>query len=118
MKVPIFCLLAMLLCTAETCEKTEVSKAAEALPSESCGTDKKTVKTVSNIEGKIEFESVLQQYSIRRTIPGTYDSQDIGLLCGTIPQNLQQVGTKVLFSGAYKEYDKPSPATIGGVTYY
>ena len=118
MKIPVFCLLGMLLCTAETCEKTEVSNVAESLPSESCGTDKKIVKAISSVEGKIEFESALRQYAIRRTIPGTYDSQDVGLLCGTIPQNLQKVGAQVLFSGTYKEYDKPSPATIGGVTYY
>jgi hypothetical protein len=118
MKTAIICLFGILLCTAETCEKTEVSKAIEALPPESCGADKKTVKTVSGVEGSIGFEPTLQQYFIRRSIPGTFDSQDIGLLCGTIPQNLTKIDAKVSFSGTYKSYDKPSPATIGGQTYY
>ncbi|GAA3989144.1 hypothetical protein [Hymenobacter antarcticus] len=88
------------------------------MTSESCAPDKQGVKAVANVEGTIGFNSSLQQYFIRRAIPGTIDSVDFGLLCGAVPANLQVVGTTVLFSGTYKPYDKQPPFGPAGQTYY
>lgn len=109
------CLLSGLLVSSSGCQKCEE---APAVTSESCASDKQPVKTVTNVEGTIGYEPALRQYYIRRAIPGTYDSVDFGMLCGTVPASLQGVGNKVLFSGTYKPYDRPSPAVIGGQTFY
>ena len=108
-------LLSALLLTASGCRKCEEGP---DMRSESCAPDKQAVKTVANVEGTIGYEPTLRQYFIRRFIPGTIDSVDYGLLCGTVPANLQVVGAKVLFSGAYKPYDKQPPAGPAGQTYY
>jgi hypothetical protein len=115
MKITSTYVLSALLLVASGCQKCEE---APSVTSESCASDKQPVKTVTNVEGTIGFEPTLQQYYIRRAIPGTYDSVDFGMLCGTVSPNLQLVGKKVLFSGKYKPYDRPSPAVIGGQTFY
>ncbi|RPD44376.1 hypothetical protein DNI29_21980 [Hymenobacter sediminis] len=48
----------------------------------------------------------MRQYCISRSIsgPGGLDSTDIGVLCGSIPEPLQRVNSKVVFSGVYKAY--------------
>jgi hypothetical protein len=107
--------LSVLLLLAGGCQKSEDTP---ELTSESCVPDKQPVKTVTDVEGIIGFHPILNQYYIRRAIPGTYDSVDFGMLCGTVPTQLQVVDKKVLFSGTYKDYDKPSPAVVGGQTFY
>lgn len=109
------CLLSGLLVASSGCQKGNESP---AVSSESCGSDKPPVKTVKDVEGTIGFEPTLQQYYIRRTIPGTYDSVDFGMLCGIVPASLREVGNKVVFSGTYKPYDRPSPAVVGGQKFY
>ncbi|MFC6223063.1 hypothetical protein ACFP2F_07410 [Hymenobacter artigasi] len=109
------CLLSGLLFASSGCQKCEE---APAVTSESCASDKQPVKTVTNVEGTIGFEPALQQYYVRRVIPGTYDSVDFGMLCGTLPTNLQRVGNQVLFSGTYKPYDKQPPLGPAGRTFY
>ena len=108
-------LLSALLLTASGCQKCEEGPDTN---SQSCAADKQAVKTVANVEGTIGYEPTLRQYFIRRFIPGTIDSVDYGLLCGTVPANLQVVGARVLFSGAYKPYDKQPPAGPAGQEYY
>lgn len=107
--------LGTLLFLTEGCQKSENSP---TITSKSCVPDKQPVKTVTDVEGTIGFHPILNQYYIRRTIPETYDSVDFGMLCGTVPTQLKVVGKKVLFSGTYKDYDKPSPAVVGGQTFY
>jgi hypothetical protein len=107
--------LGALLLLAGGCQKSEDTP---ELTSESCVPDKQPVKTVTDVEGIIGFHPILNQFYIRRVIPGTYDSVDFGMLCGTVPTQLQVVDKKVLFSGTYKDYDKPSPAVVGGQTFY
>lgn len=109
------CLLSGLLVASSGCQKCEQ---APAITSESCASDKQPVKTVTNVEGMIGYEPTLQQYYVRRAIPGTYDSVDFGMLCGTVPASLRGVGNKVLFSGTYKPYDKQPPYGPAGRSFY
>lgn len=109
------CLLGGLLLANSGCQKDED---APALTSESCAPDKQPVKTVTNVEGTIGFYPTLQQYYIRRAIPGTFDSVDIGMLCGVVPARLQGVGEKIVFSGTYKPYDQPLPAAPAGQKFF
>ena len=109
------CLLSGLLVAGSGCRKCGE---APAVASESCALDKQPVKTVTDAEGTIGYEPTLQQYYVRRAIPGTYDSVDFGLLCGTVPASLRGVGNKVLFSGIYKPYDKQPPHGPAGQSFY
>lgn len=110
--------LGAFLLSAVGCQKSESEDNLPAFTSESCIPNGQVVKTVTNVEGIISFHSTLNQYYIQRSVPGTFDSIDIGLLCGTVPTGLKVIGSKVLFSGVYKTYDKPSPAVMGGQTFY
>ena len=110
--------LSALFLLASGCQKCEEAPEAPAVTSESCASDKQPVKTVTNVEGTIGYEATSQQYYIRRAIPGTYDSVDFGMLCGTVPASLQRVGNKVLFSGTYKPYNQPPPYGPAGQKFY
>lgn len=110
--------LSALLLIASGCQKCEEALEAPTVTSESCASNKQPVKTVTDVEGTIGYEATSQQYYIQRTIPGTYDSVDFGMLCGTIPASLRVVGNKVLFSGAYKPYDKQPPYGPAGQKFY
>jgi hypothetical protein len=110
------CLLSGLLVASSGCQK---DNGDPVISTESCVPFQQPVKVVTDVEGTVGFHAMLQQYFIQRTIPGTYDSVDFGLLCGTVPTSLQVVGKKVRFSGTYKPYDKPRPAgPVGGTFYY
>ena len=117
MKLIFTYVLSALLLLASSCRQCGESP-TPTVTSESCASDKQAVKTVTNGEGTIGFEPTLQQYYIRRAIPGSYDSVDFGMLCGTVPASLQVVGNKVLFSGTYKPYDKQPPYGPAGRTFY
>ncbi|UOQ69598.1 hypothetical protein [Hymenobacter volaticus] len=86
--------------------------------SETCAAGLPTVKTVKNVEGRILFDAALRQYCIYRALPGTIDEMDMGVLCGTLPAPLQQVESKVVFSGTYTPYDQVRPAAPVGTHYY
>lgn len=79
-----------------------------------CGSGK-IEKSVSNTEGIVYYNTEEKAFNIVVTIPNTYDSQDIGFVC-ELPENLEQDGTKVIFSGDYRDYGKH--AAIGGQEYY
>ena len=75
----------------------------------------KIVKSVAGTEGVIYYNTSEKAFTVISTIPNTYDSQDIGILC-ELSENLKIDGQKVVFSGDYRKYDKVAP--IGGQTYY
>jgi hypothetical protein len=75
---------------------------------------------VTDLEGVVNFNQTLQQYVVSRVIPGTYDSVDIGVICGELPADFKATGTKVRFSGIYHGYGQnpAPPAGPAGTTYY
>lgn len=86
--------------------------------SEACAAGQPPIKTVTDVEGRLFFDATLHQYCIYRALPGTIDRVDIGVLCGTLPDALQQVNSKVVFSGTYKSFDQAQPVAPVGTEYY
>lgn len=83
-----------------------------------CHPEAETVKTVSNQTGIVAFDSVLNQWLITAAINGTYDSQDIGIVCNDLPEAYQRIGERVVFSGAYQSYSGDIRPSVGGQVYY
>ncbi|RZK63032.1 MAG: hypothetical protein EOO59_00905 [Hymenobacter sp.] len=78
------------------------------------------MKTVTNAAGIVYYNPTTQEYRVSVPQPGTYDSVDIGVVCGTLPATLQANGTTVLVTGIFKEYDQvpPQPLPVGYTCYY
>jgi hypothetical protein len=83
-----------------------------------CDPQKKTVKVVADQEGRIGFSEEEGKWLIIASIPETYDSQDIGIVCTGLPENLQEVDREVLFSGTYKERCNEAKGVLPGQIYY
>jgi len=109
----ICCICTALLCVAGSCKKE-----APASLFGSCATNFPTVKSATDLDGMIGFSSSANKYYISYHQPGTYDVVDAGVLCGTVPDSLQTVGKRVVFSGQYKVYENPPQATAGTTFYY
>lgn len=113
--VTIYCLLGALLLAASGCKKDQDAQG----PYGTCAPQSQLIKTVNDVEGTVRFDAAVQQYVIYRALPGTYDAVDLGVVCGTLPADLQVANAPVRFSGTYREYGNP-PQSGGpaGVTYY
>lgn len=83
-----------------------------------CDPQKKTIKAVSERKGRIGFSQEEEKWLIIASIPETYDSQDIGIVCTELIENFQEVGREVLFSGAYKERCDGIESALPGQVYY
>jgi len=111
----LYAAVAVLLSLTSSCEK---EKSMMEKTTQACNASK-TVKTITNSAGIVYFNAMLMQYVVSMHQPGTYDSVDVGVVCGDLPNELQQDGTRVTVSGTFKEYDQPAPsATPAGTTYY
>ena len=112
-------LLGALLLGAGGCAK-DADPGVELPPSAGCALTSSYAKQVADLEGIIGFNQTLQQYVISRHIPGTYDSVDVGVVCGDLPNYLETAGLKVRFSGTYRGYGQvpPPPSAPAGTTYY
>lgn len=84
--------------------------------SDLCPNAGKFVKKVKSVTGRVYLDSTRQQYLIRRGIPGTYDSVDVGYVCN-LPEAFQESGLKIEFSGSYYGNDEV-PASFAGLEYY
>ena len=104
--------LCLLGCAGSGCQKD-----ADTLTTYSCFTDAPLVKPAKNLVGIVFFDDTEQHYAIARTIPGTYDSEDVGFVCA-LPKSLQQDGKQVVFTGTYRAYTGTSRPILGGQTYY
>jgi hypothetical protein len=83
-----------------------------------CAPTSSYAKPVTDLEGVVHFDQTLQQYVISRAIPGTYDSVDIGAVCGDLPADFKTAGTRVRFSGIYRGYGQAPTPPLAGITYY
>jgi ABC-type Fe3+-hydroxamate transport system substrate-binding protein len=77
-----------------------------------------TVRTVTDVVGTVTFDRAIQRYKIMAHEAGTIDVVDVGVVCGTLPDDLRKEGSKVVFSGTYKAYPNPPAAPAGYTTYY
>ena len=74
------------------------------------------VKSVADTEGTVWYDTQAKAYSIFVGIKGTYDSQDIGIVCNP-PENFNTEGLKVIFNGNYYKCEDFVPL-IPGQKYY
>lgn len=96
-----------------SCQETECAGRGD------CNTcSSRTVKEVSNRPGRVSYHEEESKWMIVHSVEGTFDSQDLGILCDSLPKEFQQIGTKVLFSGEFKSYDKDARPPIPGQTFY
>jgi ABC-type Fe3+-hydroxamate transport system substrate-binding protein len=94
------------------------TRPAEHTTAPACAEAGATVRTVTDVAGMVTFDQSLQRYKIMAHQVGTIDVMDVGVVCGTLPQDLQKEGVKVVFSGTYKAYPNPPAAPAGYTTYY
>ncbi len=108
--------LGALLLSASACKKDTdtVSVTNPGL----CAPTSSYALPANDLTGVVNFDQTLQQYVISRAIPGTYDSVDVGAVCGELPADFKTAGTKVRFSGIYRGYAQAPKPPIGGITYY
>ncbi len=105
-------LLILVICLS--CKETECEDCKGV-----CNPKAKTVKEVSNQIGSVSYSEQESKWLIIVSQDGTYDSQDLGIVCDSLPGDFQQIGMSVLFSGEYKAYDgNPSGPLPGQIYYY
>ena len=75
-------------------------------------------KTVADATGIVSFDSTFNAWLILVSIEGTYDAQDVGILCEELPEEVREVGKRVRFEGAYQTYTGNRRPPIAGQTYY
>ena len=75
------------------------------------------IKSTSNTEGTIWFNTSQNSYAIYVGISGDYDTQDVGIVCN-LPEKYKVDGQKIIFSANYSKYDKFVYQLIPGQTYY
>lgn len=108
-------LIASVTVTLTNCQGSKVDK--QAASTTACDPASKTVRTVTDVAGVVYQDKTSQRYQIHAAQTGTIDVVDVGVVCGTLPSELQKEGTKVVFSGTYKEYGTP-PSAPAGTTFY
>ncbi|MGI4886709.1 MAG: hypothetical protein ACRYFR_17270 [Janthinobacterium lividum] len=110
----VYCLFGALLLAASGCKKDQDAQG----PNGTCATQSAAVKTAVDLDGTVQFDAAVQQYVIYRAVPGTYDSVDLGVVCGPLPAGLQVAGAPVRFSGTYREYGNPPRLGPVGQAYF
>ncbi|AMJ65811.1 hypothetical protein AXW84_10505 [Hymenobacter sp. PAMC 26628] len=103
-----------MLLAASGCKKDQDAQG----PYGTCAPQTQSVKSATDVEGTVQFDTAVQQYVIYRAVPGTYDSMDIGVVCSTLPADLQVANAPVRFSGTYRDYGNAPQAGPAGRTYY
>lgn len=106
-----YIILSLLLIIGNGCKKGQFVGELE-----SCNLSN-IIKTTSDTKGTMYFNSSLNSYAIYVGIEGTYDSQDVGIVCN-LPEKYKVDGQKIIFSGNYSKYDKVVQQQIPGQTYY
>lgn len=77
----------------------------------------KAIKSVKEKKGLVYYHSQEELYAIYVSIPGTFDSQDIGFIC-EVPDDLKKDGLIVYFSGSYYSYKEDRKPPVAGAKYY
>jgi hypothetical protein len=106
--------LVTLAATLSSCKEKEPFQGDES--NKGCVTGK-IIKSEKDRTGTIYFIPGENKYAVICSIPGTYDSQDIGFLCSP-PESLRKDGLSVAFDGQYYAYEKDRVPPFGGATYY
>ncbi len=106
----------MLTMSMSNCGTDKNDAAPKNTNTETCF-DGEIIKSVKAQTGTIYYHPVENQYALYVSIPGTFDSQDVGFICDKL-DTLKKDGLKVNFSGNYFSYKKDRVPPIGGQKYY
>jgi hypothetical protein len=84
-----------------------------------CDPSRRTVRQVADYPGRIEYDENTDRWAIIiNPGPITYQSAEIGLICGDLSDNFRKDGLEVSFSGKYKELCDDTDDTSSGKRYY
>ena len=83
-----------------------------------CNSSAKTVKEVVDERGIVSFDTFSDNWLIVVSIDGTYDSQDVGIVCNDLSEEFKEEGKWVIFSGEYKKYAGERRPPFPGQVYY
>jgi dissimilatory sulfite reductase (desulfoviridin) alpha/beta subunit len=75
------------------------------------------IKSTSNTQGTIWFNTSLNSYTIYVGIAGDYDTQDVGVVCN-LPEKYKIDGLKITFRANYSIYKDSIYQLIPGQKYY
>jgi hypothetical protein len=82
-----------------------------------CDCGNQTLNEISGYRGEIGFHDEMQKFVIYRHIPNSIDSRQLFFLCQT-PEEFQQEGLKVRFSGEAKEPCRTPTNLTGAQQFY
>jgi hypothetical protein len=84
-----------------------------------CFESRPVIHTANQFTGTVYYRADLEMYVIRRSVPGTYDSVWLGVVCN-LPDAYRVDGKRVEFSGEYRNAADLSRITTfaGEETYY
>jgi hypothetical protein len=109
-------LLLFFICLSVT--DCETNSSEISIEKNTCSNGLDVVKEVSEIKGFLAFNTDMNKYIIYSGIDGDYDSQDVGVLCGDLPDEFLQGDVEVIFSGTYFIYPNEIDKDIPGQQYF
>ena len=74
-------------------------------------------KAIKSVVGTIYFDNYFNEFTVRSSVPGTYDSVDVGII-SDLDQSLRRDGLKIRFDGKYYKYNGDVKPSVAGVEYY
>lgn len=74
-------------------------------------------KAVKSVEGVMYYDRNLNEYTVRSSVPGTYDNVDVGII-SDLDQSLKIHGLKIRYDGIYYKYTGDVEPSVAGVKYY
>ena len=84
-----------------------------------CDPSRRTVREVADYPGRVAYDDNEDRWVIISSPEEvTYDSQNIGLVCGELPEEFRKPGLQVRFSGKFKSICEDNKALVGGHVYY
>lgn len=89
---------------------------SERLSSDECP-HTEVVNNIANKKGRILLDTTANVYKLYSGIDGSYDSQDVGVICN-LPKQFQKDDIEVLFSGTYYKYDGQIKKKLPGQKFY
>ncbi|GGF07519.1 hypothetical protein [Hymenobacter cavernae] len=113
MKNGIYALAVLTLMISSSCQKDDDDSLTSLA---ACSIETEVVGKANQYEGYVRYVAEEQRYAIAYHIPRTIDSQIYGVVCN-LPEEFQQEGKKVKFSGTYRKYNGPAKPVFGGQSF-
>lgn len=111
---PFYC--SVLLLSIIGCSDGKEDISPEKAESQTCFSGK-SLKKVKSQKGTIYYDAYEKRFAVYVTIPGTFDSQDVGFLCDNL-DILKKDNLLITFTGEYHSYLEGRKPPVGGQNYY